>query len=97
MTEAGKKIIELLKKKKTFILIGNKEFYELLKYEEKKFINIYGETFGNIETKRTEISETKVLKIIKQYFKQHSKTWENKNISTDHEILTYWHRWQHEG
>jgi len=97
MTDAGKEIIEIFKTNKKFTLAGNKEFYEVLTFENGKIINSNGETYGNIETGRAEISETKALKKIKQYFKQHSQTWENKSISTDIEILEYWKRWNNEG
>ena len=97
MTEAGKEIIEILKNKTEFTLSGNREFYEVLRCENGIIIDIYGETFGNIETQRTEISEAKALIKIKQYFRQHSKTYENKSISTDAEILEYWKRWEFEG
>ena len=97
MTEAGKKIIELLKSKESFSLQGNREFWEILKYESGKFICVEGETFGNQETGRTEISDIQALKKIKKYFQSHSEIWENKSISTDEEILEYWKRWKHEG
>ena len=65
MTEAEKEIIKRLKEKGKFTLQANREFYELLKYENGKFINIEGETFGNTETGRKEISETQALKKIR--------------------------------
>ena len=97
MTNSGKEIIEIFKTRKKFSLQGNKEFWDILTYENGQILNIDGETFGNIETSRTEISETKALKKIKEYFKKHSQTWENKLISTDTEILEYWKRWKYEG
>jgi len=73
-------------------LAGNKEFWEMLTYENEKNINIDGEAYGNSKTRSVEISATKALKKIKEYFKQHCKTWESKSISTDIEILEYWKR-----
>lgn len=87
-------IIEIFKTKKKFILQGNKEFWNVLIYENGKIINIYGKTLGDIETGRAEISEAKALIAIKEYFRGHSQTWENKKISSDIEILEYW---KHEG
>jgi len=92
MTDAGKEIIEILKTRKKFTLAGNKEFWEMLTYENEKNINIDGEAYGNSKTRSVEISATKALKKIKEYFKQHCKTWESKSISTDIEILEYWKR-----
>lgn len=97
MTNSGKEIIEIFKIRKKFSLQGNKEFWEILIYENGRIINIDGETYGDIETGRTEISATKALKKIKEYFIKHSRTWENKLISTDTEILKYWKRWEYEG
>ena len=97
MTDAGKEIIEIFKTKKSFTLAGNKEFYVILEYEEGSFFLIEGETFGNRETGRTKISETKAKIKIKEYFKQHSLSRENKSISTDDEILEYWKQWKYEG
>ncbi len=97
MTDAGKAIIEIFKTKKKFTLVGNKEIYEILTFENGKIIDTNGETYGNDETGRSEISATKALKKIKEYFTKHSRIWENKSISTDTEILEYWKRWKHEG
>ena len=97
MTIAGKEIIGIFKLKQKFTLIGNREFWEILTYENGKIINTNGETLGNKETVKVEVSAAKALKKIKEYFKKHSQTWENKSISKDTEILEYWKRWNNEG
>jgi len=97
MTEAGKKIIEIFKSKGRFTLLGNKEFWEVLISTGGKIIDSEGETFGNIETSRKEISEAKALKKIKEYFTRHSNTWEKESVKTDIDVLEYWKRWEHEG
>lgn len=98
MTQAGKEIIENFKKKGKFTLAGNREYWEEIYFEEGKIICAGGETHGNNEQYRDEISEEQALHKIKHYFYYHSRVFEKEaSVKTDEEVLEYWKRWSYEG
>lgn len=97
MTEAGREIIELLKKKQRFTFAGNREYFGYLDYEDDKFFVLNGDSMENKIVSKYKIDEYAAIEIVKDYFKSHSKIFEHKEISTDDEVLEYWKRWQFEG
>ncbi|MCH2235973.1 MAG: hypothetical protein MK078_17160 [Crocinitomicaceae bacterium] len=98
MTEAGKEIIALFKKKGKFTLAGNRENWEEIYHIDGKIICAGGESHGNIEKYRDEISEDDALRKIKSYFSSRARVFNrDSNIETDLDVLNYWKDHPYEG
>ena len=91
MTEAGKEIIMMFKKKGKFTTAGNREYWEELYFEQGKIICAGGGTNGGYEEYRDEISEEQALNKLKTYFKYKALVFDrDKRVESDEEVLNYW-------
>jgi hypothetical protein len=98
MTAAGKEIIQLFKNKGKFTLAGNREYWEEIYHIDGRIICAGGQTHGNTEDYREEISEEDALRKIKSYFYYRAKVFDRSSgLKSDEEVLAYWKKNSFEG
>lgn len=91
MTEAGKEIVDIFKKNGKHTIAGNREYWEELYYIDGKIIYAGGETLGNTEDFREEITEEEALKKLKNYIKNKALVFDrDMALETDEQFLAYW-------
>lgn len=98
MSPAGQEIIAMFKKRGKFTVAGNREYWEEIYHIDGKIICAGGETHGNTEDYRDEITEEAALGKLKSYFKYRAMVFDRENLlETDEEVLTYWKEHSSEG
>jgi 2',3'-cyclic-nucleotide 2'-phosphodiesterase (5'-nucleotidase family) len=89
MIDIKKNILDKIKKRGTLTLAGNKEYYEVLEFNNGNFISYGGDTISNIEEYRNLITDDQALEKICNYYRDKAKTFGNKSLSELTDVYNY--------